>query len=113
MTTEIRCVPLPWNSIHSSPADLCDRCAKEFTKNIAAEQALGEILEHLLGIQRADPEDFFLQLGGESLTAFRLLIEIEAAFAVQLRPVEVFDLKLGEIASRIEELQAQSSPPAS
>ncbi len=79
----------------------------------AVEQALGEILEHLLGIQRADPDDLFLQLGGESLTAFRLLIEIEAAFAVQLRPVEVFDLKLGEIASRIEELQAQSSPPAS
>lgn len=73
------------------------------------ERVLIEILQDLLCVAPVRPDDLFIQIGGESLTAFRLQLEIEEAFGVDLQPVEVFDLTTREMAARIDQLQRKEA----
>ena len=68
-----------------------------------------EILQDLLCVDQVRPDDLFIQIGGESLTAFRLRLEIEDAFEVDLQPVEIFDLTAREMAAHIDELQGDKA----
>ncbi len=73
------------------------------------ERVLIEILQDLLCVDQVRPDDLFIQIGGESLTAFRLRLEIEDAFEVDLQPVEIFDLTAREMAAHIDELQGDKA----
>ena len=66
----------------------------------AAEKAMAIIWERLLNVQRAGAFDNFFLLGGDSITAVRLVLEIKARFNIELDPAAVFRFPTVEQLSR-------------
>ena len=69
---------------------------------------IGAIVCELLNISDANPEDDFLDLGGASLSAVHLAIEVEERFGVQLPLIAIFDNPtVGGIADEVDRRLAE------
>jgi thioesterase domain-containing protein/acyl carrier protein len=66
----------------------------------AAEKTMALIWERLLNVERAGAFDNFFQLGGDSITAVRLVLEIRTRFNIELDPAAVFRFPTVEQLSR-------------
>lgn len=74
----------------------------------AVEQALADIVGGVLGIDRAGCLDDFLEVGGDSLLAVRVVGRISAAFGVELRVRDVFlGRTIARMAERVTELLSE------
>jgi amino acid adenylation domain-containing protein len=58
-----------------------------------AEQTLCEVWQEVLGVERVGITDNFFQLGGHSLVAMRLLLEIQKKFNTEMSLQDVFTLQ--------------------
>ncbi|HYN19992.1 MAG TPA: amino acid adenylation domain-containing protein [Thermoanaerobaculia bacterium] len=78
----------------------------------AVEQALAEIWQEVLNVERIGRGEDFFRLGGHSLLAMRLLSRIRASFGVDLRLRDVFTAPtLAAQALHIEQTLARPTPP--
>ena len=57
----------------------------------AVEAAILQIWSELLHVDDVKPEDDFFVLGGDSLTAVQLMMEVDARFGICFDPVEIID----------------------
>jgi acyl transferase domain-containing protein/acyl carrier protein len=74
----------------------------------ATESRIAEIWESLLGVARVGVHDGFLELGGDSLLASRLVARMREAFGLEL-PVRLFfeAANIEHLAREVERLQAE------
>ena len=78
----------------------------------AVEQQLAAIWREVLRVDRVGVYDNFFELGGHSLLAVRMVSRMRNAFSVDLPLVALFaSPTLGELAERIEDLQATGRLP--
>ncbi len=72
------------------------------------EEAVAEVWRELLGVDRVGIHDNFLELGGDSLLASRLVTRLRQIFAVELPIRLLFEAStVAELASRIREIQRE------
>jgi amino acid adenylation domain-containing protein len=80
------------------------------------ERKLRELFREVLEVDRVDPSDSLFELGGHSMTAFRLATRIREAFGVRLAVSRLFtDPTPAALAEVIRELEREGSglhPPA-
>jgi hypothetical protein len=69
----------------------------------AIEAQLAGIWQAALGVKRVGVADYFLDLGGHSLSLMRVLADIERAFGVTVGGEEVLTLTLGKLAGACRE----------
>ncbi len=74
----------------------------------ALERRISELWQELLGVARVGLDDSFLDLGGDSLLATRLISRMRAAFGLDL-PVRIFFERstVAELAAAVDELRAE------
>jgi acyl carrier protein len=74
----------------------------------AAERRIAEIWEGMLGVSRVGVHDGFLELGGDSLLASRLVARMREAFALEV-PVRLFfeAANIEQLAREVERRQAE------
>ena len=78
----------------------------------AVEEALAEVFEKILGIEKVGIKDNFFELGGHSLRATRLVNEIEAKTGVRLPLKDIFSYSTVEkIVERIGEIEKENYKP--
>ncbi|MGO1056272.1 amino acid adenylation domain-containing protein [Crossiella sp. CA198] len=77
------------------------------------ERALCELFATLLGLDRVGPEESFLELGGDSIVAIRLVGKARTA-GIRLTPGDVFSLRTPAAiaAAKAEQAQAPAAAPA-
>jgi amino acid adenylation domain-containing protein len=84
------------------------------------ERRLGQIWQEILQVEQVRAEDQFLELGGDSLLAVRVVVAVREELGVELALREVFDLgTLGELAGQVDAIRrsealgdaAQDLPP--
>lgn len=70
---------------------------------LSTERALAQIWCDVLSVQSVQPaDDFFFDLGGDSLAAKRVLLQIEQIFGVRMSIVDFFErATIRELAQRI------------
>jgi acyl carrier protein len=75
----------------------------------ATEEALAEIWRGLFGIPEVGADDDFFELGGNSLSAIKLLARTEERFGAEvLEPETLYqDARLGSLARAIDEALAR------
>ena len=102
-----KALPLP-NPVRDLPRDV-----SEAPLNLVEEVVAG-IWAEVLGIERVNPGDNFLELGGHSLMATRVFSRIREAFRVELPLKTLFDAPtLTELASVIEKAMGTDSETVS
>ncbi|WDD98093.1 non-ribosomal peptide synthetase [Thalassomonas actiniarum] len=70
----------------------------------ATEQALCELWQEILGLERVGVTDNFFDLGGHSLLATRLVTQVNQVFALELAMQEIFNLQtVSELAASLDE----------
>lgn len=91
-----------------------DRTTTEAAGMTATEEALAEIWRGLFGIAAVGPDDDFFEIGGNSLSAIKLLARVEERFAPDvLQPETLYDdARLGALARAIDEATAQTEAEA-
>ncbi|WP_370949849.1 amino acid adenylation domain-containing protein [Amycolatopsis sp. cg5] len=68
------------------------------------EKAIGRIWTELLQLDRIGVHDSFFALGGDSITALRLVSRVRRAFGVEVSPRELFDAPtVGELAMTVQD----------
>ncbi|MFD8495080.1 amino acid adenylation domain-containing protein [Amycolatopsis sp. NPDC059657] len=68
------------------------------------EKAIGRIWAELLQLDRIGVHDSFFALGGDSITALRLVSRVRRAFGVEVSPRELFDAPtIGELAMTVQD----------
>ncbi len=68
----------------------------------SVEQLLTDIYAHVLGVERVAVDESFFDLGGDSLSAMRVIVAINAALNADLRVGTLFDAPtIAQLASRI------------
>jgi amino acid adenylation domain-containing protein len=73
------------------------------------ERTLIDIWQRTLGVHPVKRQDHFFTIGGDSLSAVTMILEIEAAFDVSLSVRTVFEAPaLDKLAARVDHLQAQA-----
>jgi len=121
------CVPQRWVVVERLPKDAngkIDRRAlpppgpttasPAHETHDALEALLGEIWSDVLGVVSVDIDTPFLELGGDSLSAMRVLSRIDAAIGVSLSPSVLFELPtVREQAREVRRLVMANPPPES
>jgi acyl carrier protein len=70
------------------------------------EKVLAEIWCHFLGVDSVGIKDSYEDLGGDSLLAAGIYVEIEEKFKVKVPPVILAEARnIEQLASRIDDLQ--------
>ncbi|GHF94804.1 MULTISPECIES: non-ribosomal peptide synthetase [Amycolatopsis] len=68
------------------------------------EQALGRIWSELLTLEEVGVHESFFALGGDSITALRLVSRVRRAFGVEVSPRDLFDAPtIGELAETVQD----------
>ena len=71
------------------------------------EQALAQIWQELLNVERIGRHDNFFELGGHSLLAMKLIAKIEERFGVHMHSVRVFQYPaIAQMTEHLETLRA-------
>lgn len=74
------------------------------------EKEIGEIWGEALGLDAVSPDDDFFELGGDSITAIRILPEISDRFGVEPAVGVIFDNPtLRELTKALVELGATTN----
>lgn len=76
----------------------------------SAERAIAEIWRQALELERVGVHDNFLDLGGHSLMAIRVVAQIQKQLKVQVRPSQLFLQTLAQLAAGCEQ-QMEDLPP--
>lgn len=81
--------------------------AREFTPpRDEAEQAIADIWQAILGVERLGVYDDFFELGGHSLSAVQIVTKIKEAFAIDVPVKTVFEAPtIAEFVDRVAEYQ--------
>ena len=75
------------------------------------ERAIGEVWQRILGIPSVSPDDHFFSIGGDSLAAVQMLVEVEGRFRLVLPVHLAFEAPtLEALAKRVERAQQQKDP---
>lgn len=75
------------------------------------EIKLAAIWQTALKREQVSINDQFLDVGGHSLLALQVIVQIEAAFAVRIAPQEMWVNTLEQLASKIDTVLASTRPP--
>ncbi|MDG2122555.1 MAG: thioesterase domain-containing protein, partial [Verrucomicrobiales bacterium] len=79
----------------------------------STEAALSEIWQRLLKLETVAPDDHFFSIGGDSLAAVRMTLEVEAALGVELSVPMLFESPtLEKLALRLERIRGEVDPPS-
>jgi acyl carrier protein len=86
-----------------------DRPGTQDAPLTATEQALAGIWQSLFGLESVGADDDFFEIGGNSLSAIKLLARTEEAFGAEvLEPETLYeDARLGTLARAIDEALAR------
>lgn len=77
-------------------------------KRLPTEEALAEIWEEVLGLERVGIYDNFFELGGHSLLAMEVITWLNRRFGVELLPRALFDTPtVAELAMAVTQAQAE------
>jgi acyl carrier protein len=77
---------------------------------VAVEEKMVELWETVLGRPVLPDDDFFLELGGDSLQALQLVDSIVATFGVEVSVADLFERPTAsQLASVVQELQARGA----
>ncbi len=92
---------------------LLESVARDADQRIGLEQLVLERFRNVLGNSSIDPDDSFLESGGDSLLALRLLAEMEKAAGVHLPLVTLFEHPtVGGFAAALREALERPAPRA-
>ncbi|SHI02336.1 amino acid adenylation domain-containing protein [Sporobacter termitidis DSM 10068] len=88
--------------------------AAEYTPpSNGAESALCDIWARALGLGQVGVSDEYSVLGGDSLTAIRIITDIHKSFGVEISPKLIFQLQtVKRLAARLETLQGRKAEAA-
>jgi len=73
------------------------------------EQAIADVWQRMLGVESVGPHDHFFSIGGDSLTAVQMMMQVEALFGMQLPAHLAFEAPtLEDLAGRIDKARRNS-----
>ncbi|HEX2189518.1 MAG TPA: amino acid adenylation domain-containing protein, partial [Longimicrobiaceae bacterium] len=95
------------------PAPEAGTGAEHVAPRPGTEQALAEVWEEVLGVERVGAEDGFFALGGHSLLATRMVSRVREALGVELPLRALFEAPtLAGLAARVDALRQAGDAPA-
>ncbi|MGW5073598.1 non-ribosomal peptide synthase/polyketide synthase [Rhodococcus sp. NPDC004095] len=109
------------DSIPTTPAGKVDRAAlpepvyapREYVApRTVTETMIADIYAEVLGAERVGADDNFFDIGGNSLTATRVVAHVNAAFATAVAVREVFDAPTVAALAQVVESAGSSDRPA-
>src|SRR5689334_14264227 len=80
---------------------------------MASGAGVAQIWAEVLGLVRVEPDDDFFRLGGDSLSAARILARIEDRLGVSVPPQSLFESRTpAGLARAVESMRADGARPA-
>jgi thioesterase domain-containing protein/acyl carrier protein len=98
---------------NGTSSDSCPGDGRRATPSRAAEQFLAAIWAEALGVEQVGPKDNFFDLGGDSISAARVLAAVEASFGKRLPMAALFQFPtVAQMAETLRGVGATNRHPS-